>query len=452
MDAESTHYRTLGVAPDAPPAVIRAAYVALSKIHHPDGGTDPDQRRMQDINRAWAALRDPARRKDYDAALARATRARAAHARARTDAGGGGGGGASRPRPDTRPAPGRRGWGEGGGGARARPRGPGDDPTPAGGTPGEAGGATTPPPGRPRARFRTGGDDPATAAGPPRPRARFGQRARRAASDGDGDGGAGARRPPGRGRWRGGPRTPPQGQAAIDDDDLFDPDEDTFVDEPDEPDDGPGAGAAGWGEEVDDPDDWDTEGDERDPTAVTARRVVAFGLDLAAVGVVAYGLWRILVFAAYEDVPKPDRAQARDVCTYVADTTADCHVFGTTAYFHTSYWPIAVAVLVPLVLVHVVMQGRTGATPGKALMGLRTVKEDGAPPGYTRATVRTALLLAVDTAVWCVPIVGITQVRSTIGHRRIGDRVARTYVVGLRSVGRPIVVPPPLPPPPARQH
>ena len=176
--------------------------------------------------------------------------------------------------------------------------------------------------------------------------------------------------------------------------------------------------------------------------------MVAFGLDLVAVGALAYGLWRILVFGVYHDVPKPDHAQAVDTCTYVARTTADCHAFGNTAYYHDSYWPIALAILVPLVLVHVVLQGRTGATPGKALMGLRTVKEDGAPPGYMRATVRTALLVAVDTAVWCLPIVGISQVRTTLGHRRVGDRIARTYVVGLRSAGRPIVVPPPLPPPP----
>ena len=51
-------------------------------------------------------------------------------------------------------------------------------------------------------------------------------------------------------------------------------------------------------------------------------------------------------------------------------------------------------------------------------------------------------------ATW--PIVGITQVRTNVGHRRMGDRFARTYVVGLRSAGRPIIVPdpPPAPDPP----
>ena len=55
------------------------------------------------------------------------------------------------------------------------------------------------------------------------------------------------------------------------------------------------------------------------------------------------------------------------------------------------------------------------------------------------------MLVLVDAAIWCVPIVGLTQVRANVGHRRMGDRFARTYVVGLRSAGRPIVVPDPPP-------
>jgi uncharacterized RDD family membrane protein YckC len=211
-----------------------------------------------------------------------------------------------------------------------------------------------------------------------------------------------------------------------------------------------GEARTGWGEVVDDPDvdggpeGWDDRyGDGRDPTAVTARRVVAFALDLAAVAALAYGLWYLLVLALYDKVERPDAAQAEDVCRYVAKTTATCHVFGATAYFHRQYWPIALAIAIPLVLVHVVLQGRTGVTPGKALVGLRTVREDGNEPGYARALIRTVLLVAVDTAVWCFPIVGISQVRANPGHRRVGDRAARTYVVTRSAAGRPIVIPPP---------
>jgi curved DNA-binding protein CbpA len=64
-----THYEVLGVAPAAPLAEVRRAYVALARVHHPDrvGG---DAARMQAINAAWATLSDPARRARYDATLA----------------------------------------------------------------------------------------------------------------------------------------------------------------------------------------------------------------------------------------------------------------------------------------------------------------------------------------------------------------------------------------------
>jgi uncharacterized RDD family membrane protein YckC len=212
----------------------------------------------------------------------------------------------------------------------------------------------------------------------------------------------------------------------------------------------------GWGEVVDDPDvaddddGWDDYDDGRDPTEVTARRIVAFVLDLALVAALAYVLWYLLVLAFYDRVRKADVAHAEDVCRFVANTTADCHVFGTTAYFHRQYWPIVLAVAVPLVLVHVALEGRTGFTPGKALMALRTVKEDGTPPGYVRALARTLLLVAVDSAVWCFPIVGLSQVRTNPGHRRVGDRVARTYVVTRSAAMRPVIVPGPEPLPPRR--
>ena len=61
-----THYDVLGVAPGAPSAEVRQAYVALARVHHPDraGG---DAVRMQAINAAWATLGDPERRARYDA-------------------------------------------------------------------------------------------------------------------------------------------------------------------------------------------------------------------------------------------------------------------------------------------------------------------------------------------------------------------------------------------------
>ena len=61
-------YDVLGVAPSAPPAEVRQAYVALARQHHPDR-TGGDASAMRAVNEAWATLSDPARRAAYDRTL-----------------------------------------------------------------------------------------------------------------------------------------------------------------------------------------------------------------------------------------------------------------------------------------------------------------------------------------------------------------------------------------------
>ncbi len=63
------HYSTLGVTRDTDPAVITAAYRALSRKLHPDveGG---DEARFALVNAAHDVLRDAGRRADYDITLA----------------------------------------------------------------------------------------------------------------------------------------------------------------------------------------------------------------------------------------------------------------------------------------------------------------------------------------------------------------------------------------------
>jgi hypothetical protein len=68
MPAPRNHYQILNVAPDAEPVVIEAAYRALMKKYHPDhsvamAAPGPS---AAEINRAYATLRDPERRADYD--------------------------------------------------------------------------------------------------------------------------------------------------------------------------------------------------------------------------------------------------------------------------------------------------------------------------------------------------------------------------------------------------
>jgi hypothetical protein len=68
-----TLYDTLGVPVGAAPEVVRDAYKELARRYHPDANarsTSDDrertERRMRDLNEAWAVLRDPERREDYD--------------------------------------------------------------------------------------------------------------------------------------------------------------------------------------------------------------------------------------------------------------------------------------------------------------------------------------------------------------------------------------------------
>lgn len=65
MLPEPDPYRVLQVDPSADPSVIQAAYHALARRFHPDG-FQPDAARMQQLNHAYALLRDPETRRRHD--------------------------------------------------------------------------------------------------------------------------------------------------------------------------------------------------------------------------------------------------------------------------------------------------------------------------------------------------------------------------------------------------
>ncbi|GAA4287998.1 J domain-containing protein [Georgenia daeguensis] len=69
MARQPDYYLILGVAPDASPQEIARAYRSLVRQRHPDSHPGGDQQTgLADIYDAWAVLRDPARRADYDGA------------------------------------------------------------------------------------------------------------------------------------------------------------------------------------------------------------------------------------------------------------------------------------------------------------------------------------------------------------------------------------------------
>ncbi|MDY6918195.1 MAG: DnaJ domain-containing protein [Chloroflexota bacterium] len=63
------HYRTLGVNMAAEPEVLKAAYTALARKHHPDAGGGTD--RMKAINEAYEVLSDPLQKARYDVSYRR---------------------------------------------------------------------------------------------------------------------------------------------------------------------------------------------------------------------------------------------------------------------------------------------------------------------------------------------------------------------------------------------
>lgn len=68
-------YRILQVQPDADPDVIGAAYRVLARKLHPDTSVamdDAAERRMTDLNWAFAVLRDPVRRRQWESDRRRA--------------------------------------------------------------------------------------------------------------------------------------------------------------------------------------------------------------------------------------------------------------------------------------------------------------------------------------------------------------------------------------------
>jgi len=68
-------YRILQVQPDADPDVVRAAYRVLARKVHPDASAPVDattERRMTDLNWAYALVRDPVKRQLWESDRRRA--------------------------------------------------------------------------------------------------------------------------------------------------------------------------------------------------------------------------------------------------------------------------------------------------------------------------------------------------------------------------------------------
>jgi len=187
-----------------------------------------------------------------------------------------------------------------------------------------------------------------------------------------------------------------------------------------------------------------------DPTAVFGRRVVATLVDGAVVFVPTVAV----VSAQFEYLSvsqlggmDPQRycdqymREQQGVCVSTAEIN-DRVYFNDGGYAGGGlvFWGLGFLLLV-------VLQGLTGWTIGKLLTGIRVVRDDGRPPGIGKALVRW-LLWVVDGQPCGVPLVGFITGLTTTGHRRVGDMVAKTFVVRASAAGTPVSVPGLSAPPP----
>lgn len=179
-----------------------------------------------------------------------------------------------------------------------------------------------------------------------------------------------------------------------------------------------------------------------DPTAVIGRRVVAALIDAAVILIPTF----LLLSASfkYMDVNALDRDPQQFCDDYSKDPGGFCVNFADVndrVYFSDGaggestafYWGGTFLLLV-------VAQGITGRTIGKLITGLRTVREDGRPPGLVKAFVRWVLWI-IDAFPYAVPLLGPIVALTTQGHRRVGDMAAKTFVVRSAAAGAPIQVP-----------
>jgi uncharacterized RDD family membrane protein YckC len=169
-----------------------------------------------------------------------------------------------------------------------------------------------------------------------------------------------------------------------------------------------------------------------DPTNVMGRRIAAFLIDAVIALAVFVAVLALTKSHSYVKAPSNACQSLRD-----SGFSGQCLQVGSRVYtwkgsgVALGYLGLAVVTLLNGAL----LQGISGASVGKLILGLRVVDGGGEVCGLGRAFVRT-LLLIVDI-LFC-GLVGLITASVTHPHRRVGDMAGGTYVVGIDDVGRRI--------------
>lgn len=171
-----------------------------------------------------------------------------------------------------------------------------------------------------------------------------------------------------------------------------------------------------------------------DPTNVRGKRIGAVFIDAALLILPSL----VIAFSFLKE-----RADLTS-CEQVSASFKSCLEVGDRLYVATGGRLIAwqlTAVLLGL-LYYVVLQGKTGWTPGKRMVGIRVVDGNGAICGMRRAFVRYLpfLVPALIPAVGFIfgALIALAEFILILAHRRhqrMGDLFAKTYVVSQSAVG-----------------
>lgn len=190
-----------------------------------------------------------------------------------------------------------------------------------------------------------------------------------------------------------------------------------------------------------------------DPTNVVGRRIGAYAIDLLLMVLLAGAIIVPVFLSALETAPA-GTVDCETDSSFDGDTTFDQSPNASDRSFcfddgdEVRYIPVdeegsitaqAYGIVFGIQALNlVVLQGLTGASLGKAMVGLRVIRQDGQKAGIGWAALRW-LLLFVDSLCFFLP--GVVLVFVTKGHRRIGDMAASTFVVRKESVGTQPQVP-----------
>jgi uncharacterized RDD family membrane protein YckC len=154
------------------------------------------------------------------------------------------------------------------------------------------------------------------------------------------------------------------------------------------------------------------------PTNVVGKRVGAFVIDCLLSSAITVIAW----FALTTSIPVKCPPDGGGVTI-----NGKCRGFLVGQEGNQTAWYLIA--LAGGLLIFVILPGLTGKTPGKAMLGIKLVNEQGRPPGILRAFLRYILWI-VDAFPYIIPyLVGFITALNGQRNQRVGDMAANTFVV-----------------------